>query len=53
MEHGIITNWDDMEKILHHTFYKELCMAPEEHTVLLTEAPLNLKANREDDSDHV
>merc|ERR1711973_409580 len=22
VEHGIITNWDDMEKIWHHTFYK-------------------------------
>merc|ERR1712071_355473 len=21
IEHGIITNWDDMEKIWHHTFY--------------------------------
>ena len=20
IEHGIVTNWDDMEKILHHTF---------------------------------
>ena len=24
MEHGIITNWDDMEKIWHHTMYTEL-----------------------------
>uniref|UniRef100_A0A4X1UJG6 Actin alpha cardiac muscle 1 n=2 Tax=Sus scrofa TaxID=9823 RepID=A0A4X1UJG6_PIG len=24
IEHGIITNWDDMEKIWHHTFYNEL-----------------------------
>ena len=28
---GIVTNWNDMEKILHHTFYNELRVAPEEN----------------------
>lgn len=46
IEHGIVTNWDDMEKIWHHTFYNELRISPEEHPVLMSESPLNPKANR-------
>ena len=45
--HGIVTNWNDMEKILRHTFYNELRVALEENSVLLTKVPLNPKANRE------
>mmetsp|Transcript_21891 Transcript_21891/g.54101 ORF Transcript_21891/g.54101 Transcript_21891/m.54101 type:complete len:380 (+) Transcript_21891:71-1210(+) len=47
INNGIVTNWDDMEKIWHHTFYNELRVAPEEFCVMLTEAPMNPKANRE------
>merc|ERR1712087_477810 len=47
IERGIITDWEAMEKIWHHTSYNELRIAPEEHSILLTEAPLNPKANRE------
>jgi actin len=47
IEHGIVTNWDDMESIWHHTYYNELRVAPEGQPVLLTETPLNPKANRE------
>ena len=46
IEHGIVTNWDDMEKIWHH-IYNELSVSPELHPVLLTETPFNPKANRE------
>merc|ERR1711942_65991 len=47
IEHGIITNWDDMEKVWHHTFTNELRISPEEHPALHSEAPLSPKANRE------
>ncbi|CAO4384191.1 unnamed protein product [Caenorhabditis nigoni] len=47
IEQGIVTNWDDMVKIFHHTIYNELRVPPEEHPFLLTEAPLNPKANCE------
>jgi len=47
IEHGIVTNWDDMERLWQHAFIDELRVAPEEHPVLLTEPPANPKANRE------
>ena len=30
IEHGIINNWDNKEKIQHHTFYNESRVSPEE-----------------------
>jgi len=44
---SICTNFDDAEKILHHTFYNELRSAPEEHPVILTIPPMCPKANKE------
>ena len=47
VEHGIVEDWDDFEKVLHHTFTNELRVNPEEHNVLITETALNPKVNRE------
>jgi actin-related protein len=41
IEHGIVTNWDDMEKIWHHTFYNELRVAPEVGSLASTGALLS------------
>lgn len=46
MEHGVVTNWADMEHIWNH-LYSDLKIQAEEHPVLLTEAPLNPRKNRE------
>jgi len=55
LEHGVIQNWDDMEKIWKHTFDNELriVLGAEDEAeedvagVMLTEAPMNPKENRE------
>ncbi|EAY19038.1 Actin 58, putative [Trichomonas vaginalis G3] len=47
IENGTISNWDDIEKIWHHTFYNELLVAPEEHPVILAEKPMSPRMNRE------
>jgi len=55
LEHGIVQNWEDMEKVWRHTFDNELRMVVGDDNeadedccgVLLTEAPMNPKDNRE------
>ncbi len=47
IEHGVVTDWDAMEKIWHYTFHNDLRVNPSEHPVLFTEAPLNPSRNRE------
>jgi centractin len=47
VEHGIVTDWNDMEQIWTYIYSKEmLAAAAEDHPVLLTEAPLNPRSNR-------
>lgn len=43
----VITSWEDMEKVWRHIFASELRVEPGAHPVVLVEAPLNPKANRE------
>ncbi|XP_052771540.1 alpha-centractin [Mya arenaria] len=48
MEHGIVKDWNDMERIWQYIYSKDqLHTFSEEHPVLLTEAPLNPRRNRE------
>mmetsp|Transcript_57666 Transcript_57666/g.134325 ORF Transcript_57666/g.134325 Transcript_57666/m.134325 type:complete len:377 (+) Transcript_57666:60-1190(+) len=47
IEHGIVKDWSDMEKVWHHTFFDALRVNPEEHAVVVSEAPMNPRKNRE------
>ena len=47
IEHGIVTDWEGMEALWRHCYHTELSVDPRQHPVLLTEAPLNPKSNRE------
>jgi actin-related protein len=47
VQSGIITDWESMEKLWHYTFFDVLKTSSEEHPVLLAEAPLTPKSDRE------
>nr|XP_028597522.1 uncharacterized protein LOC114602957 [Podarcis muralis] len=47
IDHGIVTSWDDMERIWRHVYECELRIKSSDRPVLLTEAPLNPLQNRE------
>eukprot|EP00435_Cladocopium_sp_Y103_P031470 s845_g8.t1 len=47
IERGLVTRWPEVEQIWHYMFYNELRVAPEEHPVLLLEAPLTPQDDRE------
>lgn len=47
---GIVKHWDDMYHVWDYTFYEKMKLPKGElgdHNILLTEPPLNPKANRE------
>jgi len=47
IRHGIVDNWDNMERYWSRCIYQYLCCDPEEHFMLLTEPPMNTPENRE------
>jgi len=47
IRHGIVDNWDNMEKYWQRCIYQYMSADPEEHYFLLTEPPLNTPDNRE------
>ncbi|XP_036268628.1 actin-related protein 3B isoform X6 [Pipistrellus kuhlii] len=47
IRHGIIEDWDLMERFMEHVIFKYLRAEPEDHYFLLTEPPLNTPENRE------
>lgn len=47
LEHGVVTDWDDMERIWTYIYEHELKTLSEEHPVLLTEPPQNPQTNRD------
>lgn len=47
IRHGVIDNWDNMEKYWQRCIFEYLRCDPEEHYFLLTEPPMNTPENRE------
>ncbi|XP_041467075.1 actin-related protein 3 [Lytechinus variegatus] len=47
VRHGIVEDWDLMERFLEQSIFKYLRAEPEDHYFLLTEPPLNTPENRE------
>lgn len=47
LEHGIIKNWEDMRHLWNYTFDEKLKIDPAGRKILLTEPPMNPRANRQ------
>eukprot|EP01006_Ploeotia_vitrea_P016325 TRINITY_DN46941_c0_g1_i1.p2 TRINITY_DN46941_c0_g1~~TRINITY_DN46941_c0_g1_i1.p2 ORF type:complete len:406 (-),score=44.05 TRINITY_DN46941_c0_g1_i1:2213-3430(-) len=43
---GVVTNWENMEKVWHHCFYNELRIDPTEHGFMVTEGQHSPPTNR-------
>jgi actin len=46
IKNGEIVDWERFETLMHHIFYTELKVSPEEISVLVTDTPLNSKKVR-------
>ncbi|XP_059498116.1 actin-related protein 3B-like isoform X1 [Stegostoma tigrinum] len=47
IRHGLVEDWDLMERFMEHVIFKYLRAEPEDHHFLMTEPPLNTPENRE------
>ncbi|KRX38749.1 Actin-related protein 3 [Trichinella nativa] len=47
VRHGVVEDWNLMERFLEHSIFKYLRIEPEDHNFLMTESPLNTPENRE------
>eukprot|EP00056_Hartaetosiga_gracilis_P000169 m.36555 g.36555 ORF g.36555 m.36555 type:complete len:412 (+) comp10097_c0_seq2:198-1433(+) len=47
VRHGVVEDWDLMEKYMEQAIFKYLRAEPEDHYFLMTEPPLNTPENRE------
>ena len=47
IQHGVVENWHQMEMLWNHIYQQELHTNAEDHPLLITEAPLNPRSNRD------
>lgn len=45
---GLVNNWQDMEKVWHHVFYREMTVIPEETPMLMLDSPAAKPKDREE-----
>lgn len=46
VQRGVVADWDAKQKLLNHTFFNELRVAPEESNFLIVDSPSNTEPNR-------